>query len=1549
MSDQLPSENDKSMQKRIEKLFDGEEPPSYLSIGEVESLRRRISELEQKLSAAGMPDGVEPAPVSEKEAAEPVRQNNSTDGSSSPAGRDFRRTNSLSTRILLPTLATFAIALAAFFFYNFYTAQVDYRTREVTESKQAEEFFTSELSNMENFALGLAIQSATNPEIQAAFAERDRAALTDLTLSTYEALDGQFDVPQYQFHLSPAVSFLRLHNPESFGDDLSSFRNTVLEVNDTLKPVAGLEVGRGGMGMRGVVPMFYKGRHTGSVEFGLNIDDTFTARMKEEFGGDWRIILTREALALATLEDISALREGPASNLLVLASTIDSVYAPVDSYTSALNGEQTISRVRENGKTYSISTLPLRDYTGKVIGTVDIVIDRTEIVGQQTWRVVFMLLAMSVALGAGSYSLRRTTNLALKPLTDLTRASEAIERGDLSQQVVISSQDEIGQLGFTFNRMTAQLQNLIGSLEQRVAERTHDLELAAVVGRTITEKVNNMDEMLSKAVDIIRSRFNLYYTQIYLLDPFDETITLRAGTGEVGRQLLVRGHSLKVGLTSINGRAVAEKRAIIVADTEKSSFFLKNDLLPNTRSEMAVPLMVGDRVVGVLDMQSEYPNALNETNLPAFEALSGQLAVAIQNADLFEEATEARVSLEERARYQSYSNWHEFLNAIDRSEKIGFAFQQNKLTLVTEEIADEHAIVAPIQIIGAQVGKIQIAGDEKRRWADADIQVVQAIADQLSRHLDNLRLLSQADKFRHEAEQALKRLTRENWQDYLQIREALAGFVYDQKEVIPLGEAGNSHRSVAYQMPIKVRDELVGELAAAEPSAVTEEEAELIIQQVSENLGTHIENLRLLEQTEEGRARLQISQERLAEALDIARLGNWEYDVEKDLFKFNDQFYSIFRTNVNEVGSYQISSAEYARRFVHPDDAALVGEEIGKAMSTTERFFSRQLEHRIIFNDGSTGHISVHLNVERDENGKIIRWYGANQDITERKLAEEAIRTNEARLSEALNIARLGNWEYDFEKDLFTFNDNFYAVFRTDVETVGSYQMSSAEYAERFVHPDDAPLVGTEIAKALSTTERHFQAQVEHRIFFPDGSLGYIYVSINVDRDENGKIVRWYGANQDITERKLAQNLIAERANQLETVATVSTTSSTVLNPDTLLQTVVDLTKERFSLYHAHIYLADESWNTLMLATGAGDVGRQMTTAGHAIQMDAERSLVARAYRERKAIIVNDIHEDVGFLPNPLLPNTHAEMALPMIVGDRVLGVFDVQSEKAGYFTEEDALIYNTLAAQVAVALQNARLYQEQAATLTQLRELDRLKSSFLANMSHELRTPLNSILGFTDVMLEGLDGTLTPYMQNDLSLIQKNGQHLLHLINDVLDMAKIESGKLNLIVEKFNLHEIFEEVVSITTPLTNEKEVNIFIETDSDQKVEISADRTRLRQVLLNLVNNAVKFTEKGTISIRAIREAKNVLISVKDNGMGIPPAHLESVFQEFTQVDTSTTRKVGGTGLGLPISRRLIQMHGGRLWAESTGIEGEGATFYIFLPLEAKVSEPEITTKRA
>lgn len=427
----------------------------------------------------------------------------------------------------------------------------------------------------------------------------------------------------------------------------------------------------------------------------------------------------------------------------------------------------------------------------------------------------------------------------------------------------------------------------------------------------------------------------------------------------------------------------------------------------------------------------------------------------------------------------------------------------------------------------------------------------------------------------------------------------------------------------------------------------------------------------------------------------------------------------------------------------------------------------------------------------------------------------------------------------------------------------------------------------------------------------------------------------------DETERSAQQ--LDKRASELETVAQVSTAAATILEPQALLQSVVDLTQYSFELYHVGIYLVGDDGHTLNFATGAGKIGSKLRTDGHSLFLGQKKSVIAKAARDRDVVIVADARNDVDFLHHHLLPDTLSEMALPMIVAEELIGVFNVEADTPNRFLDDDIRTFSTLASQTAVALRNAQLYAEQMETVERLRELDELKSSFLANMSHELRTPLNSILGFNQVILEGLDGPLTEDMETDLGLINKSGQHLLALINDVLDMAKIEAGKLALTLEPIVLTDMLDDVLRTVDPLANDKSLSLEMESALDVGMIIMADSVRLRQILINLIGNAIKFTDGGSVTVEAKKVREKVLVSVIDTGIGIPEEKLESIFEAFSQVDTSTTRKAGGTGLGLPISRRLVEMHGGRLWAESSGEAGKGSTMQLELPIRAVVSDDE------
>lgn len=419
-----------------------------------------------------------------------------------------------------------------------------------------------------------------------------------------------------------------------------------------------------------------------------------------------------------------------------------------------------------------------------------------------------------------------------------------------------------------------------------------------------------------------------------------------------------------------------------------------------------------------------------------------------------------------------------------------------------------------------------------------------------------------------------------------------------------------------------------------------------------------------------------------------------------------------------------------------------------------------------------------------------------------------------------------------------------------------------------------------------------------------------------------------------LEETEKSRQQLDKRAAELETVARVSTAAATILSPQELLQSVVDLTKYSFNLYHVQVYMLGEDKESLVLKAGAGRVGHRMVEETDKLSLATGKSVVVRAALSRQGVMVNDARQDPDFHAHVLLPDALGELAVPMVVGDQLLGVFDVLASITDRFSNEDMRTFTTLASQVSVALRNAELYAEQMAAVVRLRELDHLKSSFLANMSHELRTPLNSILGFTQVIMEGLDGPLTDDMENDLALIEKNGNHLLHLINEILDMAKIEAGRMSLSPEPVSLKELLNDVIDTSASLIRDRSIYMAFQNEEQANITLLLDYTRMRQVFLNVIGNAAKFTEEGGITVSVERYGSKLHVLIRDTGIGIPPDKLETIFESFSQVDTSTTRKVGGTGLGLPISRRLVEMHGGRLWAESSGVPGEGSAFIIELP---------------
>jgi signal transduction histidine kinase/putative methionine-R-sulfoxide reductase with GAF domain len=297
----------------------------------------------------------------------------------------------------------------------------------------------------------------------------------------------------------------------------------------------------------------------------------------------------------------------------------------------------------------------------------------------------------------------------------------------------------------------------------------------------------------------------------------------------------------------------------------------------------------------------------------------------------------------------------------------------------------------------------------------------------------------------------------------------------------------------------------------------------------------------------------------------------------------------------------------------------------------------------------------------------------------------------------------------------------------------------------------------------------------------------------------------------------------------------------------------------------------------------------------------------------------------------------HAALIVPLLGSEGALGALVLQRRRIGEFSQSVVSLMQSFADQSAIALENARLFDEIAQKSRELEIASQHKSQFVANMSHELRTPLAAILGYAELIQEGFYGPLSDKALESLTRIRSNGKHLLGLINTVLDIAKIESGQFTLNMSEYAIESVVETVRSATESLAQNKKLTLKTEVADSLPIGVG-DEQRLTQVLLNLVGNAIKFTDAGEVRVTAKAIDGHFAVTVADTGPGIPAEHQTRIFDQFHQVDSSNTKAKGGTGLGLAIAKQIVEMHGGRIWVEST--IGKGSTFQMEIPARAEVT---------
>jgi signal transduction histidine kinase/putative methionine-R-sulfoxide reductase with GAF domain len=352
----------------------------------------------------------------------------------------------------------------------------------------------------------------------------------------------------------------------------------------------------------------------------------------------------------------------------------------------------------------------------------------------------------------------------------------------------------------------------------------------------------------------------------------------------------------------------------------------------------------------------------------------------------------------------------------------------------------------------------------------------------------------------------------------------------------------------------------------------------------------------------------------------------------------------------------------------------------------------------------------------------------------------------------------------------------------------------------------------------------------------------------------------------------------------------------------------------------------------------------QIPTPGPVLSL--VRGLIGgRAIIDRRAVHVADILAEADEYPdtrkNALRHGYRTVLAIPLVHAGMAIGVILIRRAEVRPFTERQIELVNTFADQAVIAIENTRLFEEVQArtrelakTVEDLEIASQHKNQFVANMSHELRTPLAAILGYAELMQEGFYGTPSEKSMDALTRIRSNGKHLLGLINTVLDIAKIESGQFTLNMSEYAIESVVETVRAATESLAQNKKLTLTTSVDKSLPVGLG-DEQRLTQVLLNLVGNAIKFTDAGEVRVTARAVNGHFAVSVTDTGPGIPKPEQTRIFEQFHQVDSSLTRAKGGTGLGLAIAKQIVEMHGGRMWVEST--VGEGSTFQMEIPTRA------------
>ena len=618
------------------------------------------------------------------------------------------------------------------------------------------------------------------------------------------------------------------------------------------------------------------------------------------------------------------------------------------------------------------------------------------------------------------------------------------------------------------------------------------------------------------------------------------------------------------------------------------------------------------------------------------------------------------------------------------------------------------------------------------------------------------------------------------------------------------------------------------------------------------------------------------SKERLRRGQLFANIGTWEWNIQSGQLFWTERIAPLFGY---PEGNLETTYDNFVAA-IHPDDREAVNIAVAACV---ERDAPYEIEHRVVWPDGTVRWLLERGAVTRNADGQPLQMLGVVQDIDDRKLAELMLVEHERQLREAQTLARIGNWSADMISGKLTWSDEIYRIFGHEP---GSFAPSVAAF-QGAVHPDDLALVQASEKQA----EKSGLHNVVHRIIWPDGTVRYVHELAQAETDASGKLGRLTGTVQDITERVEAETRLRETEERF--AFAVEGAGDGVWD--------WDMRSNAMQFSHLYIEMLGYAENefpshldTWMEGVHPADVARNQQTLSDYLEGKSQ------GYSSELRLRCRDGSYKWILCRGTVVSRDNAGKPL------RMIGIHTDISERKQV---EQALI----------------------AASEEADRANKIKSEFLSSMSHELRTPMNAILGFGQLLQ--YDATLSDEHKDSVGEILKAGDHLLLLINEVLDLSKIESGRIDLFLEPVDLCPIVNECLGLIGVLAQKRDIKL--SHTGLKGSALRADRTRLKQALLNLLSNAVKYNrEGGSVHLEIKSQGSDRLrILVHDTGHGIPAERLAEVFQPFNRLDAQNG-SIEGTGIGLTITRRIVEMMGGQLDVESE--LGAGSTFWIELPIE-------------